>query len=304
MKTFFTSTDYLLPLEPAKAADRLGLIRLTVYGLWLASINFSMNFEGFPRLFFKERGILALLPESWLEFLLSTNLQGFPGYALMGIIGAAMLGLRPFPLWAGLSLVIIILHEGMIQGFSSIFCNNRVCIMLAAMVLPFSPAVSSWTPFKRSVRSGEASKDYSCYLWLISILVLLTYTLVGAQRIVRKSCKVFMDTDAVQSWLVVRNAEAVDGVLSLGQIISNSEFLLVMFVIGFFIISVLEMLSPLSLIHRGFAWIWLLGMSSFHILSYYTMGIFFWQNMILIWMLFFPGLASLGLFWPWSKRQA
>lgn len=281
----------------------LGIIRFACYGLWLMSINFSMNFQGFPRGFFEERGVLRLLPESWMDGLLNLNLQGALGYGVIAVLSAAMLGLRPFPLWALLSAVIVICHDGLVQGYADIFCNNRVCILWTAMILVFAPAADAFTPFRPTGRKAERGGDYTRYLGLIAIAVLMTYSLVGVQRLVRKMGSVFF-SDAVHSWLVIRSPEAVGGDLSLGHMIADSSTLLAGFTVGFFIISVLEALAFFCLIHRGFAWIWLLGMTSFHVLSKLTMGIFFWQNTILIWLLFWPGLESLKLLWPWGKKTS
>ena len=71
-----------------------------------------------------------------------------------------------------------------------------------------------------------------------------------------------------------------------GLIVANSTFLLVVFKTGFFIITLFEIASPLIFFSRKFRIVWLAVIIPFHFLSLITMKIFFWENTILIFVIF------------------
>ena len=72
----------------------------------------------------------------------------------------------------------------------------------------------------------------------------------------------------------------------LGLMVAASPALMILFKTGFFAITLFEVTSLFTLVNRPFRFIWMGVMVPFHLLSLLTMNIFFWENVILILVLF------------------
>ncbi len=73
-----------------------------------------------------------------------------------------------------------------------------------------------------------------------------------------------------------------------------------LFKAGFFLTTLAEVFSPLCLFSRRFRIFWLLLMIPFHFLTLFTMNIFFWENLLLL-VVLFTGLPH--LFTPPAVRN-
>jgi len=56
--------------------------------------------------------------------------------------------------------------------------------------------------------------------------------------------------------------------------------------VGFVVVTLFEFLTPLCLLSRKFRYVWLIIIIPFHFLTWLLMNIFFWQNLLLMLVLF------------------
>jgi hypothetical protein len=64
------------------------------------------------------------------------------------------------------------------------------------------------------------------------------------------------------------------------------------------VVTLFEILSPLALVWRRFRWVWLAVIAPFHLTTLFTMNIFFWENLILL-AVVFTGLPT----WVQERRR-
>lgn len=282
------------PMDAEAAAMRLGLFRFTCFGLWLLTFDFQLSTQGYSWQTFETLGLFHYLPESLAHWILGIDLKPASSAMLMLIFAFAAVGAPGYRLWAGIAAFAALTHDSLLLGYSHIVSNIRICILLGSVLCVITPAAERFTwPFKTAPLQKTPSA-YSLSLLMIQVTVLLTYTLAGAHRLAHNGLKLYFG-DAPQSWLIIRNIEQIGGWDGIGITIAQTPSLLLGFQLGLLGVTVLEALSLICLSSKKFTLLWLIVMSVFHLLSHFTMHIFFWQNMVLIWVLFWPFRNGLNL---------
>jgi hypothetical protein len=265
------------------SASSLGLVRATVFGLWLGL--FARDWPGVlvpePELFVT-RGIWLLLPRAVVEWLISPAWMAIFPWVFVPSVLAATLGLRPFRLWGPIALLCILILDGWYMGLSSFVYHARGLALVMTGVLVCSPSADGFSVGGKATRERTASA-YQFPLLIMLVAALLCYTMVGVHRFARGDYRVF-DSAVVRSWLLQRGQEE----FKYGLLVANTPWLLWCFRAGFFVCTVLEVISLACLRWRTFAYGWLVFFTVFHFLSLLTMNIFFWENTILLWLLFLP----------------
>jgi hypothetical protein len=273
-----------LHYENATAAS-LGLVRASVFALWLGL--FAYHWPGViapvPELFVT-RGIWLLLPRTVVEWLISPQWMAIFPWVFVPSVLAAALGLKPFRLWGPLALLCILILDGWYMGLSSFVYHARGLALVMTGVLVCSPSADGFAIGGGSrARTRCEASAYGFPLLLMLVVALLCYTMVGVHRFARGDYRVF-DAEVVRAWLLMRG----QGPFTYGLVVANSPWMLWCFSVGFFICTVLEVISLACLRWRTFAYGWLIFFSIFHFLSLLSMNIFFWENTILLWLLFVP----------------
>ena len=269
------------------AAKHLGIFRFTCFGLWLLTFDFQLSAHGYSWETFETLGVFHYLPEALSRWLLSINLEPASSVFLMLVFAAAAVGAPMYRLWAGIAAFAALAHDSLLLGYSHIVSNIRICILLGSILCVITPAAERFNwPFKKTPLQKTPSA-YSLSLLMIQVTVLLTYTLAGAHRLAHNSLDLYFG-DSPRSWLIIRNLEQIGGLEGIGITIAQTPALLLGYQLGLLAITIIEAMSLLCLNSKRFTLMWLIVMSVFHLLSHFTMHIFFWQNMVLIWVLFWP----------------
>ncbi len=282
-----------LHFENANATS-LGVFRAALFTLWLGL--FASAWPGLlapvPELF-QVRGIWLLLPKPALEWIIGPVGTGLLPWVFIPAVLAAALGLRPFRLWAALAFLCILVFDGLALGLSPFAHHARAFALVIAGILIFSPAADGFTLGGSRPTAREPSA-YRVPLLLITAVGLLCYTMIGVHRFARGDYRVFANEEVASAWLINRSVSAYPDGFDFGLTVATTPWLFAIYRIGFLVSTVMEVASFACLRWRVFARIWLIFFTVFHFLSLVTMNIFFWENTILLWLLFLP----LGVWLP------
>jgi hypothetical protein len=259
----------------------LGVVRIVVFGYWLVNVLLVHleDLAALPLELLSRHGVLWLIPPPvWAWMWTEPFLVGFEA-VLVACLAWLILGLPHFQRVAIVACVLITLFDGMEKSLGHI--NHSKFVMLyASWVLAMFPSADAVSLSRRRA-APAAPIMYSAPVIVISLLIIVPYTMIGVFRIGRSGLGVYFG-DAIKDWFLHRSYESNATGFRLGIVVAESAFLLAATKLGFAVIGILEVLSPLCLLYRWFRWLWIPAMIGFHFLSLVTMNIFFWQNVVLI----------------------
>jgi hypothetical protein len=125
-------------------------------------------------------------------------------------------------------------------------------------------------------------------LWLLSLGFIIPYTFVGASRLMEGGLAIFADQS-----IVVYVQTACQSRPSAICVLAGHWALIPWFAsllkIGFLAATTLELASAGVWLGRDFRIIWLILITLFHVLTWLTMNILFWENLLVMW----------SVLWPW-----
>ncbi|TYP95322.1 hypothetical protein LX73_0620 [Fodinibius salinus] len=268
----------------------LGILRFTVFAIWLVIVFCTplTNYALLPPEIFEPWGVFNIIfsdPTSLVTqvtlshtFLLSLKIIIIIGCLL------CMAGIRPFRWIAIPTVVLLLLAEGIVKGFNGYINHAELIPLYTAAIVSVSPSSDQFTILYNPIQN-KLKTNYTFPIFVAALVFLLSYSFVGINRFMSVGLEIFQ-TDALRNYLFVNSFEYSKYGFDLGLLIAKNDWLLTLSNIGFFVLTVLECLSPLVLINRHFCYGWVTIMISFHILSLLTMNIFFWANIMLIILLF------------------
>ena len=266
-------------------ARTLGLVRAVVFGLWFVLLAFD-PFEQIALLpveAFEPYGVLRLIPTgAWPHLLTEPVLLGVR-LALLGVTFAAAFGLRGYPIFATIAAVLLTFHEGAARGFAHIN-HAQLPLLYMTYVLAVFPAADG---FVRSRGEGRGRKEHYVFaMRAMMIIVLFAYTTIGLYRITQSSPEIFLSESMLYSIGKNTHRASFYG-MQWGTWVLEYRFLLPVINLGYFIVTLFEVLSVFCLVSRPFRWMWLLVMVGFHLSTLFLMNLLFWHNLILCVLLFF-----------------
>ena len=279
----------------------LGFIRIWVFGLWLLVIapDPFHQLGVLPISIFEPYGVMRLIPSAaWPWIMHAQFLYSFK-FILLILLVLAMLGVGPYRSIALAAAVMLTFHQGLVRGFG--FINHKeLGILYAVYILALFPAADGFTVQKQKTNLVP-SATYSAALLLMTMIILLPYTAISAFRITRASPEIFLG-ESMKYYIAATSVQSNYYGRSISIWLLERPDLNFIINIGFIVITVFEVLSPLCLIYRYFRYAWLVVMIPFHISTSVLMNIFFWQNLFLFPVLLFdinrlisPNLPKDGL---------
>jgi len=195
-----------------------------------------------------------------------------------------MIGARPFHWIAIPTVLLLFLSDGILKGFNGYVNHAELGVLYGAMVLALFPSADRFS-INTNHSERKQSHNFAIPVFLAAFTLCLAYSFVGIHRFLYGGIDQFMN-NALFTFLTVNSFNYSKFSFTFGLIIAESEHLLVLFNGGFFLVTLLEILSPFVFIYTYFRFVWLIVIIPFHILSLFTMNIFFWENLILIMILF------------------
>jgi len=273
----------------------LRLTRLGIFALWIVKLLLDplWRLAEMPREMFHPVGILALLPASALDALLTWN-----GLAalLVFTLGVLVLALtdKAFPVVAAIAAVLLTAYSCLIRSFGPAVHTDIVLLLAVYALAGF--AWADWITLKFGGKKSLSTAWSSYTLVTIVAMLCLSYCLVGLNRTIAGGVHVFTG-DTMEAWAIDASLRGYYFNTNIGWHIPEWSAVVFMLRSGLPVITLFEITAPLCLAVPHYRWIFIPVMLSFHLLSLVFMNIFFFDDMLLYlllvdWSRRFPALRA------------
>jgi hypothetical protein len=254
--------------------EKLAIVRIVLFSA-LALYALSVPGERLallPAGFHEGVGLAALLPPSWFSHgaLLALRLSA----AAFLVLAAA--GARPFRPLAVVAMLLFTLYVAALRpGHRE---TGALCLGYA---LALGPSAAAWSLSSRQKSTGAPVPElFALTLQVATFVFLLTYSFIGAQRLLDGAPEVFRDDSMV--WHIASTSERNGsfgfsfGYRFLKEVPGAREIL----ASGFLVASYLEALAPLALFSSRFRWLFVPFVIGFHALNLLLLNIEFTLNVL------------------------
>lgn len=307
-------------------AGTLTVVRVVVFSVWLLLVVSTPlhNLAVLPQTMFEPGGVLTLLPDTfWDTFIAPIPLTLFR-IILAATLALVIAGVRPLRPLAILAAVGLLLFDGTLKAYGGYFNHSRFGLLYIATLLSLtipSPMrrrkvaeieqsrAGGWTPDAGAMESegwpqdqavvepqgssgmpkASTTKRYAAdpasILRLGALVLALAYMVIGIHRLLIGGLEIFLN-DALATYTILRTFEPSWIAFEAGYAAIASVPLLTVMKVGFFVTTLAEIVSPFAVFHRRLRLVWLAIIVPFHITTLFTMNIFFWENLILIALLY------------------
>jgi hypothetical protein len=139
---------------------------------------------------------------------------------------------------------------------------------------------------------GTIDSGYASVVWLAGLMLIIPYTYIALNRLLEGGMEVFLGNalpDSITLNSRLHAAYAFTVFLGWIQIPWLAAFLKV----GFLVTTLFELCSAGVLFSQRFRVIWLAVIGSFHFITLFSMNIFFWENLMLIVVIFGWGIWNM-----------
>lgn len=272
----------------AVRAEHLAVLRIVVFSVWLILIATT------------DTSIYPLLPEGLSNPGGVGDLLGLPlvlrspalvqGLWIAAMIGCALcaVGARPYGPIASITALLVLYHDALMKSFGSYTNHAQVVPLLLVLLLPLFPAADAFSVSRRRRPATLAAPWlYRTPLVAAAAILCLTYSFIGARRLFLGAVGIYTD-ESMLRWIVARTLEYGAHDVSLGLSVPHMKWLWPLLGVGLLITTVFEVLSPVALRASRFRFLWVAVIALFHLSTLVLMDIFFWENLILLAVLFTP----------------
>lgn len=261
----------------------LGVLRFFVFGLWFLKVLFTPmgRYAALPFELFEPWGVFRLLPMGFYTTLMEPGALLVFKVLLLLLLGLAAIGARPFMLVAIPASILVLFFDAIMKGFNGFINHAQFGLLYAALLLSIFPACADRFSVFGPLKSRDRPTHEHALPYMLTVLILcLAYALVGGRRFAAGGLEVFTG-EAIAVYLAVQSVNYSPYGFDLGLLAGKSIFFTMFFQAGFFVTTIFELLSPLVLVWKWFRALWLLVIIPFHVMTLFTMNIFFWENMLL-----------------------
>ncbi|MCC5876817.1 MAG: hypothetical protein JJU11_11410 [Candidatus Sumerlaeia bacterium] len=261
----------------------LGFLRICIYGLWFLIVLLCpmQQYAMLPLEMFSPWGAFRHIPSVFYEWLLQPGSLLLYKSVLLGLLAACMLGVRPFPAVAIPAALMLLLFDGLMKGFNGFINHAQFGLLYATFLLVLFPCCADRLSVIRSSRDRvRPYHEYAMGYLSVVLLLCIAYALVGGRRLAAGGLEVFTG-DAIVVYLSVQSVHYSPYPFDFGLLAGKNTFFMMFFQFGFLVTTIFEFLSPLVLVWKWFRVLWLLVIIPFHLMTLFTMNIFFWENMVL-----------------------
>lgn len=280
----------------------LGFARIAVYGTWFWHVlkDPLATMVDVPIAYFSPIGVLRLMPEPLWQLLYTPEFLSALKLAMLVCLALLVLGVGPFRCIAIFTCILLTFYQGLVRGFG--FINHgELSILYAAYVLAAFPSADALSLRRGKVDYAQPTM-YKAPMIAVALLLGLAYMFVGAQRLFKGGLEIFVNGTIIHMVALRSFGPGPSGSGS-GHLVLEHPWLALMLQVGFPIVTVFELLSPLCLFYRHFRWAWLPVMLSFHMATGLFMQIWFTANFLLIFV-FLTDIDRLFAAWlPQSIRR-
>ena len=278
-------------LHEDAGAEELAVARIAVFGLWLVIIAMIpvTSFPLIPSELIEPVGVMRLLP---VETILGSPVLvvALKAAAIVGCL-LCIAGVRRYQPVAVLTVLLLLFHDGAMRSLSGFDIHLRMAALFVAGVLAIFPAADALSLQSRGRPAPDrSSARYSSPMILASLVIALSYSLVGIRRLTEAGLEVFTG-DSARVWMIGRSLQPSEYGFDAGTLLL--EYPLIGSLAGFALLgsSCMEAASPLAMRFSTFRRFWILAIFAFHLGILLTMNIYFKENLFLI-LVFFTGVTG------------
>jgi len=283
------------------SSQTLGFARIAVYGTWLWHV-FKDPLDKVvevPLAYFSPIGVLRLVPEPLWQLIYTADFLWALKLAMLVGLALLVTGVGPFRGIAVCTCIMLTFYQGLVRGFG--FINHgELPILYAAYVLAVFPSADALS-LRRGRINAAPQTLYKAPMIAVALLLCLAYTFVGAQRLLKGGLEIFVNGTIVHMVTLRSFAPGPSG-SGWGHLVLEYPWLALMLQVGFPLVTVFELLSPLCLFYRPFRCAWLPVMLSFHVATGLFMQIWFTANFLLIFV-FLTDIDHLFTVWLPQRRR-
>jgi hypothetical protein len=277
-------------------------IRLTVLAIWaitVASTPYSAYASFSPEIvagFGVGRVILA--SDLVTHYLFTTPVLA--GLRFIALLGCVVAMVTP---WRGTLVTsfvfVILLTLDAISKSLGVFANHAQVVPLLVLGVFACFGSRSYMTIRELVqRQGldrqqtlglngrQGVRTFSGMTWLVAIMIILPYSYIGIQRLTSSGLAFFVG-DSLDQYLSAASRSYQSYPSWFDPVVMKS-----LLNAGFFGITVLEATSGFLLVSRTYRSIWLIGIVTFQLSTLFLMNVFFWENLLLAVVTFWPGWRS------------
>ena len=260
----------------------LGVVRAVVFVTWLVVVvpDPLAVYGHLPAPLFHQIGVFRVLPRGlWLDLLKPGSLAAFK-IVLVAVIALAAVGVRPYrPIAAG-AAVMLTVDQALVRGFAVVNHDELTLLVVTYLLVAF-PAADGFALARR--RTSAAGDVYSAALLSMALFLLVPYCLIAAHRLSVGFPDLYTGT-SLPSWLASLHSLNPHG-RAAGLWVLRHPPLVTLFKLGFLISTTFELLAPLCLVLPRLRRVWIVFIVFFHILNSFALGVFFWENIVLVLLL-------------------
>lgn len=209
---------------------------------------------------------------------------------VLGVLSCAALLLCPrgcraavFPALGSIAVLDCLTKS--VSGFANhaqILAFLLLCICAVYWDLPYSRGLQGTVT---RGDGGVTDHEWATVLWLCQLAAIVPYTLIALHRLRTGGVALFQGDTIVNYVMSNSQAQSSYGFTAFG-VLAQSTWVKVALKTGFVVTTLCEGLSCCVLWWNSFRRLWLGVMIPFHVLTMLTMNIFFWENALLIAVLF------------------
>lgn len=268
-----------------------GIVRVTVFGLWMIILLNSpfAPYASLPPDLFEPLGVFRLIfpgTDAWTtRFFLSEPFLFTMKLLLLTGCTLCALGTRYFKCIAIPTVLLLFLADGITKGFNGFVNHAEMAILYSSLVLAIFPSADGFSVLSTKSSEKKTFSNYSLPIFFIAFTLCMAYTFVAVHRLLYGGLEQFFN-HAMEIHLLTNTLNYSKFGFDWGLNVVSSPTLMILFKAGFFAVTLFELTSLFILFNRPFRFIWMGVMIPFHILSLFTMNIFFWENLVLIIVLF------------------
>jgi hypothetical protein len=269
------------------SAAALGVVRIAVFGGWLASVlrDPMTDLALLPATAYAPVGVLGLLPDAAWRLLLSVPALAALKAALLTLLAALVAGLRPFSPLAFLACALLVLHQGLLRSIGDATHSELGLLVVAAVLAPFPAADALTIRGRRDVRAAPAGAAvYRAPLLAGAAILCLTYTFAGTRRLAAGGLQGFLDGSVVRI-VAMRGLEAGPPGTGLGAWVLQEAWLAAALQVAFPAVTALELVSLACLGCPRFRRLWIAAQVSVHLAAAPLMQHPAWARVALVLLL-------------------
>lgn len=264
------------PLHARVTAQKLAAVRVVLFSMLCGyALVVPGEYLGLlPAGFHHGVGWSDLLP----RVLFSPSGLASVRYGAALLLLAAALGVKPFRSLALAGLALFTLYLALIGA-----SHRELAAVYLGVALALGPSATVWSIGRRSdERTPVKPEAFAATLQVATFVFLLTYALIGAERLIRAAPTAFFDGSMI--WHIASNSgrNGTFGFTFGYRLVESVPHARALFGAGFLVSTLFEALAPLALFSRGFRRMFVLFALAFHTANLVLMNIEFTLNCVVV----------------------